>query len=234
VGLTGKNRPLPAKTVRLVAGAALLAAAGLTSGCMSSPTYGTDKTANEQLMSDVGGIFSFRPKKHAPIDYEPRPDLVKPVKGDETLPAPQQSIASSDNPAWPESPEQRLARVRAEADANIDDPNYKSPIVPDEQLAQAPQPILAGNGHAADSGVRDPSKIAAEKAEFKKRLKETQQGDSTNRKYLSEPPVEYREAAADAPQGEVGEDEDKKERRLKREARKKTSRGMSLDDLNPF
>jgi hypothetical protein len=219
----------------MVASLALVAAAGLTSGCMSSPTYGTDKTANEQLVSDVGGIFSFRPKKHAPIDYEPRPELVKPAKGDETLPAPQQSIVSADNPNWPESPEQRLARVRAEADANIDDPNYKSPIIPDQQIAQTPQPIQAGNGHADDSGVRDPSKMAAEKAEFKKRLKATQQGDSAHRAYLSEPPIEYRQAAADAPQGETGEDEDKKERRLKREARKKTGRGgLDWEDLNPF
>ena len=215
-------------------GMALLAAAGLTSGCMSSPTYGTDKTANEQLMSDVSGIFSFSDKKKQHIDYEPRPELVKPAKGDETLPAPQQSIVSADNPSWPESPEQRLARIRAEADANVDDPNYKSPVVADQQLAQAPQPIRAGNGHGEDSGVRNPSTLAAERAEFQKRLKQTQQGDSTQRKYLSEPPIEYREAAADAPQGELGEDEDKKARRLKREARKKAGRGMSLDDLNPF
>ena len=38
---------------------------------------------------------------------------------------------------------------------------------------------------------------------------------------LSEPPLEYRQAAADAPVGEIGEDEYRKERRLKREARKK-------------
>jgi hypothetical protein len=221
------------RNVRLVGLLALVAAAGLTSGCMSSPTYGTDKTANEQLVSDLGGMFSFKDKKKPQIDYEPRPELVKPAKGDETLPAPQQSLASSDNPQWPESPEQRLARIHAEADANVDDPNYKSPIIADQQgPQQGPQPILAGNGRAEDSGVGDPSKLAAQREEFKKRLKETQQGDATKRKYLSEPPIEYRAAAADAPQGETGEDEDAKERRLKKEARKGS--GFHWDDLNPF
>ena len=43
---------------RLVVGGSLVAAAALLSGCMNSPTYGTDKTANSQLMSDVSGILS--------------------------------------------------------------------------------------------------------------------------------------------------------------------------------
>jgi hypothetical protein len=217
--------------MRLVIGAALLAGAGLTSGCMSSPTYGTDKTASAQLASDLSGILSFSPKKKASIDYEPRPDLVKPAKGEETLPSPQESVKTADNPNWPESPEQRLARVRADADANIDNPNYRSPVVPDMALAQQSKPIV--NQHADESGIKNPSVAAAENAEFKRRLKETQQGNSTSRKYLSEPPLEYRSAAADAPQGEIGEDEAKKERRLKREARKKKG-GFSWDDLNPF
>jgi hypothetical protein len=74
--------------------------------------------------------------------------------------------------------------------------------------------------------------MAAQKAEFQRRLKETQQGDAQKRKFLSEPPIDYRQAAADAPVGELGEDEYRKERRLKREARKKN--GFSLSDLNPF
>jgi len=217
---------------RLLLGGSLVAAAALLSGCMSSPTYGTDKTANAQLMADMGGILSFRDKKKAAIEYAPRPELVKPAKGDETLPPPQESVATAGNPNWPESPEQKLARLRSEADANSDNPNYESPIVPDMANAAGPAKSLRGNGRADESGVQDVSKMAAQQAEFQARLKETQQGDSKKRKYLSEPPVEYRAAAADAPVGEIGEDEYRKERRLKREARKKS--GFSLSDLNPF
>jgi hypothetical protein len=218
---------------RLVLGAALLFAAGLGSGCMSSPTYGTDKTANRQLVSDLGGMFSFSDKKRAPIDYAPRPELVKPAAGETTaaLPAPQDSVVSSTNPDWPESPEQRLARVREEADANIDNPNYVSPIDPDMTRAKYGKPHK-GSYRADDAGLRDVSTVASERAEFDKRMKERQQGSSTSRKFLSDPPLTYREASADAPIGELGEDEYRKERRLKREARKK--KATFLDDINPF
>jgi hypothetical protein len=236
--------------VRLLAGAAMVAAMGLTSGCMSSPTYGTDKSSSEQLATDLTNIFSFTSKKREPIDYTPRPELVKPVKaaeGGETtgstaetvaapapavLPPPQETVATAENPNWPESPEQRLARIHAEADANVDDPNYKSPVIADQQLSASYQKV--GNYRADDSGIRNASQAAAENEEFKRRLKEQQQGSSTSRKYLSEPPLDYREAYVDAPQGELGEDEAKKERRLKREARKKGERGSFLDDINPF
>ena len=44
---------------------------------MSSPTYGTDKTANAQLLSDVSGILSLQGRSSkAAIDYKPRPELV--------------------------------------------------------------------------------------------------------------------------------------------------------------
>ena len=220
---------------RLVAGGALVAAAGLASGCMSSPTYGTDKTASAQLMSDLRGIASFRDKQKPEIDYTPRPDLVKPVKRDETLPPPQDNVttASAD---WPESPEQRLARIRAEADANADNPNYKASVVPDVALAQKDNFKKAGQSWRSFEAGNDDTRTtstsdSAKRAEFKKRLQETQQGDPNQRKYLSEPPTEYRQAYADAPQGELGEDEYRKERRLKRAA---TKNRTWWDEINPF
>jgi hypothetical protein len=222
--------------LRLAAGGALVAMAGLASGCISSPTYGTDKTANAQLLEDLEGIASFSDKRRTGIDYSPRPDLVKPAKGDTTLPVPQQSVASADNPNWPESPEERLARIRAEADENADDPSYVSPVEPD--LALKSKGIEKGLGQAwrdFEAGNDPKEDRAAEKAEYERRLKESKQGDPATRKYLSEPPVEYRQAAADAPQGDPGEDEDDKTRRLKREARKKAGKsGFDWDDLNPF
>jgi hypothetical protein len=220
---------------RLVAGVTLVAAAGLASGCMSSPTYGTDKTANAQLMSDLSGIASFRDKKKPTIDYTPRPDLVKTAKRGETLPPPQDNVTTA-NANWPESPEQRLARVRAEADANSDNPNYQSTVVPDVALAQQDNFKKPGQSwRSFEAGNDDPRTMttsdSAKRAEYKKRLQETQQGDPTKRKYLSEPPTEYRQAYADAPQGELGEDEYRKERRLKRAA---TKNRTWWDDINPF
>lgn len=220
--------------VRLTFGGALVASAGLASGCMSSPTYGTDKTANAQLMSDVQGILSFTDKKRAPIDYSPRPDLVKPAKGDTALPPPQDNIASASNPDWPESPEQRLARIRDDATANADNPNYDSPVVADTALSR---PFGKGAAERHDKPLADLPRgaysSAQRKAQIDQAIVENNQGSSTKRKYLSDPPLVYREASADAPIGDPGEDEYRKEKRLKREARKKGG-GWSLSDLNPF
>ena len=56
---------------------------------------------------------------------------------------------------------------------------------------------------------------------YKARLIESKQGSDANRKYLSEPPLTYRQPAATAPVNDIGEDEFKKERRAKAAARKK-------------
>ena len=122
------------RTYARVALLAPLVVSGLAlSGCMGSPTYVTDKTAGEQLAGDLSSAFSFAPKRGEKIDYKPRPELVKPAPGQkENLPPPQESIetASAD---WPESPEARRARLRADATAHQDDPAYQSQIVDDVQ-----------------------------------------------------------------------------------------------------
>ena len=223
-------------TERICARAALLAplvASGLAlSGCMGSPTYGTDKTAGEQLAGDLSSAFSIAPKHKDPIDYKPRPDLVKPAPGlKENLPPPQESIetASAD---WPESPEQRRARLRADATAHQDDPSYQSQIVDDVQTDPA-----AVKKAMADSASSHPPRWSpadsdkGRAAEIQRRMAEGKQGDPNTRKYLSEPPLDYRVAAATAPQGELGEDEYKKERRLKKEAAAKSKSGGLFDWL---
>ncbi len=212
--------------------------AGLAlSGCMSSPTYGTDKTAGGQLVTDVTGILSLSPPKGEPIAYQPRPELVKPVRGQVAdLPEPQQALAEG-NEAWPESPEAKRARLRAEADANRDTPGWQPEIDPDMARA-APgkkSTVPLGSSHRyEDSGAKplhDTSPTPNQQREmFKQRLAENRQGNPNTRKYLSEPPTEYRQPAATAPTDDIGEDELKKERRLKKAA----SGDKSWADLWPF
>lgn len=199
------------------------------SGCLGSPTYGTDKTAGEQLAEDMGSAFSFAPKKKEHIDYKPRPALVKPAPGQrEALPAPQDNITQTASGEWPESPEQRRARLRAEATANQDDPNYRSQIDDDIQVDQeAMRKALAESrsNHPPPPGS-GLGGSAARRAEIARRTAEGKQGDPKVRRYLSEPPLEYRVSSATAPQGELGEDEYKKERRLKKEAAAKGKKGL--------
>src|SRR5262245_37856493 len=122
------------KQARLLLGAPLVASGLMLAGCLGSPTYGTDKTATEQLADDVTGILAIAPKRREPIDYKPRPDLVKPASTG-ALPAPQAPVAVASNPAWPQSPEQRRAQIRAEATANQNNPDYDSPVIADVAMA---------------------------------------------------------------------------------------------------
>lgn len=207
------------RSARLVATAPLLVSALVLGGCVSSPTYGTGKRADEQLLSDVSDIFSIAPKTSNQIDYKPRPDLVKPPKeATASLPAPQTSVVAS-SPVWPESPEQRLKRLRDEATANRDNPFYDSPIESDVKS----RPGVTSTARLYDRGSFENTNTANQRAAFNKRLAETKQGSPTHRKYLSEPPVDYRAPAETAPVNDVGEDEWKKDRRQKRAARKGSS-----------
>ena len=109
----------------------VMAGCSLVSSCASSPTYGTDKTAMEQLTDDLGQSVSLTgpEPKNKGVKYTPRPTLVLPAQGQrETLVAPQPTVANKDNPQWLESPEETRARLVSEADANSDNPNYRSPL----------------------------------------------------------------------------------------------------------
>ena len=94
-----------------VVAAPVLLAGVLTAGCMGSPTYGTSRTANAQLTSDLSSMFSMKTQRGSAPDYRPRPELVKPATTTE-LPPPQENITAS-SPNWPESPEQKRARILA-------------------------------------------------------------------------------------------------------------------------
>lgn len=214
--------------------APLVASALAMSGCVSSPTYGTDKTAAEQLFSDINNVASFAPNQNK-IDYKPRPPLVKPAPGEkESLPAPQEDITQTASAGWPESPEQRRARLRADAAAHENDVNYDPQIVDDVQT----DPVAVRKAMAESGSDHPPppdsGKDVQRRGEINRRLVEANQGDPTSRKYLSEPPLTYRSPAATAPQGELGEDEVKKERRLKKEAAAKSGKGSGMFDWLPW
>lgn len=212
----------------LVAGAGLLGA-----GCVGSPTYGTGVSANQQLVNDVSNILSVGPKPRQEIAYQPRPELVKPSPAEAAnaaLPAPQQKMASAENPDWPESPEERRARIRASATANQDDPFYQPEVAGDG----AAMPAARGRDigfRARDAAMNTPGETRQKREAFNAGLAERNQGSSTTRKYLSEPPLAYRQPSDAAPQNDIGEDEWKKEKRLKAEARKKSGKSGWFDWL---
>lgn len=219
-----------------LSGLAAVAGAGLAlSGCLGGPTYGTGVSANRQLVTDLSSMMSLAPKEQQKIDYKPRPELVKPGQAElaeNALPAPQQAVASADNPQWPESPEERRARIRATATANQDNPFYE-PEVAGDRVAKV-QNTGPQRSHRADElGVVSVADLSKGREGFNKRLAENTQGSPTSRKFLSEPPLDYRKAADTAPQNDIGEDEWKKEKRLKAEARKKAGKSGGWFDWLP-
>ncbi|MGY5803808.1 hypothetical protein ACXHMN_20955, partial [Rhizobium sp. LEGMi12c] len=177
--------------------AALVVGCGAMSGCLSSPTYGTDKTAGVQLLDDLGDIASVSAAtpKDKGVKYPNRPGLV--VGGDkDTLTAPQQSLASKDNPAWLESPEDARKRLATEADEKKNDVNYRSP------LAQA---------DSSKNHMSEAQQTAAYRA-----ARQDQAGTYDQRRYLIDPPQGYRQVADQAALNDLGEPESKKEKKRKK------------------
>ncbi len=199
------NKAVDFRTGCAIVGA--VAASVILSGCVSSPTYGTGKTANAQLLDDLTKIVSIgEPVKASKQAYSPRPELVEPPEGSQ-MPQPQASLTSKDNPQWLESPEETRARLRQEASENRN-AGYRSPLASSED------------------------NISPEQwAEFKKAKAQSRTLLTSNRK-LSDPPQQYRQPAETAPQDELGEPEYIKERRRKKAAQK--DEGFKLGNLWPF
>lgn len=200
-----------------------MALAGLSlSGCVSSPTYGTDKTSGAQLLDDMSNMASFgQAKNKRGIEYKPRPDLVRPAPGQRgSLPAPQDSLVQAGDPSWPESPEQRRKRLHDEITANRDNPNYVSPVLQDGPVASnLNQALPSGSSRREDYASRHPDVSSKTVQEFQKKRREQTVGGADKRRFLSEPPIGYRQAAASAPVGELGQDEAQKERERRNAAR---------------
>jgi hypothetical protein len=177
----------------------LLGASFVLTGCMG-PTYGTGKSAGEQLAEDVGNAVMLIPdnKEAKNIRYQPRGGLVVP-KDETALASPQQSVAGKDNPQWLENPEEMRQRLRDEADANSNDVNYRSPL--------------------ASQNATNRKLSTAEQTAAYREARRLQMGTySDQRRYLSDPPLDYRRLPEEA-QADLGEPERVKERRRKKEAK---------------
>ncbi len=190
------------RKIRLGAGvAALLGACAILSGCIGGPTYGTDKSSGEQLMDDIGNAVMLKPPNGGDkkIAYQPRGGLVVPKQGEAALVQPQKTLASTEeNPQWVESPEETRERLRAEADENERKIGYDSPLA---------------------SQFNTNRKLSTkEQQEQYREARKLQQGlYSDKRRYLSDPPLDYRKMPEEAA-SDLGEPEKKKERRRKKEA----------------
>jgi hypothetical protein len=181
--------------------AGIIAGSAVLTGCLGDPTYGTNKSSGEHLVDDLGSAISLETpnaKEAASVKYQPRGALVVPAEEQRTaLVQPQQSMVK-DNPEWVESPEETRQRLREEADANADRPGYVSPLAKSN-----------ANGRALS---------AKEQQEAYREARKVQMGAyADKRRFLSDPPLEYRKLPEEAT-ADLGEPEKDKERRRKKEA----------------
>jgi hypothetical protein len=186
------------KLYRVAVAFAALSLIGLAaSGCMG-PTYGTGKSSNEQLFDDLGDAISLKPQKQPDLAYQPRGQLVKPANVT-ALVEPEKNIASKDNPQWVESPEELRKRLRNEADANANNSSYRSPLAVS----------------VTDGKTMSPEQQAAAFREARK----IQDGRySDQRRFMSDPPLDYRRVDDPSKLTDLGTPETKKEKERKKEA----------------
>ena len=199
----------------------LALAALLASGCTGTSTYGTGVTQEAQLYEDILGLATLAPaKKNKKIDYMARPKLVKPPTV-AALPTPVEKTEGQSG-YFPTDPEvQRAARKAAVGSA---DPSQKA----DFEEGELPEDVLAARRAAAERGKselkrsqidpnRDDHRFSAKNSpELQRRqrevfLREKAKRDGVSgaepRRYLTEPPKEYRTPELSAEVGSVGEKE---------------------------
>lgn len=211
-----------------IAVALALAGAVPLAGCVGGTTYGTGVGQEEQTFKDLYSMMSLQ-RERKNIDYSARPDLIVP-QNKQALPEPLSAAETANNdPNWPESPEQRIARVRAEA-GEVDPRNGeyslnerlrkkegiavetyepKGKIIPGKTDREG-NPVYGFD----QGGAREKVLAARASADYSR---------GPSRKYLTEPPVEYRVPAETAPSGQEAFSEEElkareeEEKRLKKE-----------------
>lgn len=159
-------------------------------GCQSGNTYGTGTSPGLQTIEDLVGIAALSNEKKEPIDYRPRPKIVTPPTVGE-LPPPSDGSPPMLASNWPVDPDVQAAQIRADAAAREargePTPRFSLPASP-----QSDQPIV----------MRDPEAEAMstpeQKAEARKLFADARgavavdENGNPVRRYLSDPPTEYR------------------------------------------
>ncbi len=173
---------------RLLTGAVLAGAAFSLAAC-NGITYGTGVSPGMQTLKDIAGITALTDKKK-PIDYEERPPVVAPPAAATDLPPPgsDNTTVASD---WPLDPDQKEAKLKADVAALEKQGKHLQVKLP--QGAAAPKDPYADMTPAERSALV--RKLAKE---ARANLAVDQNGDPV-RRYLSEPPVDYRVGDLTAP-----------------------------------
>ncbi len=191
---------------------------GLLAGC-SGNTYGTGVSSEKQLLNDVTGIVRLgRTEKKERIDYASRPTLIRPPVVAQ-LPAPAETI-KSESGYFPEDPETRHKRLLAELE-EADTGNVRTDNLSPELQAMRADSLARKRAYGAtptnnigavnsdgDCFICDYYvRTNRDKKHLAEKTAKRQQVSVQKRRYLTEPPDDYRKPAETAEAGVLGEEE---------------------------
>jgi hypothetical protein len=194
--MTGMGKEGRRVAVRPLAVCSVLAALALA-GC-NSMTYGTGTSPAMQTLEDITGVATLGGKKQDPIDYAARPKIVAPPAMAGNLPPPQTTTASDKPlPNWPNDPDALRSKVIADAEARNAaglDPNYRL------AKGQTTTGAIAVQNNDPNRKLT-PEELAKAKQAFAdaKGAVAVDANGNPVRRYLTDPPVDYRVPDPTAP-----------------------------------
>ncbi len=215
------------KTLILMSFAALTLA-----GCTGGTTYGTGSSHELDTVKSLGKIFSLRNQKSS-IDYKTRPELVLPANKN-ALPQPVDSRALAADQDWPESPELRAAKLSSNAPV-ADTRNKGGADLPIEFLTDTNKQGIGNSARIqrnarknVNSGadefiqaIKDDANGVGEGKLARERRDQLAFSTGVKRKFLTEPPVEYRTPSANAEAGDLGVNQEILDERTKKNERER-------------
>ncbi len=183
----------------VITGTVLLAFSMVVSGCISTATYGTGEAPEMSIIKGVTGGLTGVGKAKEKVEYKPRAPLVMPPEN--SLPAPVATAAA--DPNWPVEADSAGAEAEVDAlgDTSRSDPNYVRKLKPlVGALPANKRPASYDPERESDrahlEGLRNPDA----RKKFKAALADAEGTNTTERRYLTDPPTAYREPAETAPQ----------------------------------
>jgi hypothetical protein len=166
-------------------------------GCMGA-TYGTGKPTGLQTIEDIAGIASLSGGSKEKIDYAPRPKVVAPPQTAQLPPPQDASTATQLSANWPQDPDVTAAKIKAAGEASggegIYGPNFRLPRGSTPQATAPIEPNVHPQERArqeAMASANDPATVRKRFAEAKGVIAVDSAGNPV-RRYLSDPPNEYR------------------------------------------
>ncbi len=184
---------------RMVPTASVIWLALVAAGC-SPTTYGTGEAPEMAIFGEVTGNITGRSGKQ-PIDYKPRAPLVVPPQNQ--LRAPVQTAAAT-TPNWPQDPDQRVRGDRA-ADPGrpgaVDDmsPEYVARLKPLAELNRD-RPRVDEPRAGSENAPRELIVNRNQRTTFQAAVADAEGTSTTERRFLTDPPQEYRQPSATAQQ----------------------------------